>query len=75
MPATLAGRMPVIERYLHLAGQYLPSDKVLFKVKNHAAKFLTGLAGAARLRQALYACENIEAIVTLLLAQQHREDE
>jgi nifR3 family TIM-barrel protein len=72
-PKTLAGRLPVLERYLQLAEQFLPLDKVLFKVKNHASKFLTGLAGAASLRQAIYACESIETMVTLLRAQQDDE--
>lgn len=69
-PDRLSERLPVLERYLHLAQQYLPLAKVLFKVKNHAAKFLTGLEGAARIRQALYACTSVEDIVALLRAQQ-----
>lgn len=69
-PGRLSERLPVLERYLHLAQQYLPLAKVLFKVKNHAAKFLTGLEGAARIRHALYACASVEDIVALLRAQQ-----
>ncbi|ADW17983.1 tRNA-U20-dihydrouridine synthase [Desulfobulbus propionicus DSM 2032] len=65
-PATLANRLPVIERYLQLAEQFLPLDKVLFKVKNHTAKFLSGLAGAATLRHALYACDSTEEMLALL---------
>jgi len=72
-PETLTGRLPVLERYLQLASQYLPLDKVLFKVKNHTAKFLTGLPGAARLRQAIYSCESVEAIVALLREQEKEE--
>ena len=71
-PTTLAGRLPVIERYLDLAKQFLPLDKVLFKVKNHSAKFLTGLTGAARLRHEIYACDSVEEIVALL-HEQHDE--
>jgi len=73
-PATLGERLPVIARYLHLAETFLPLDKVLFKVKNHAAKFLTGLAGAARLRHVLYTCDSVEAIIALL-HEQGDEDE
>ena len=68
-PATLGGRMPVIERYLQLAEQFLPLDKVLFKVKNHTAKFLSGIIGASTLRHALYSCEDVHAIRTLLSGQ------
>ena len=73
-PATLAGRLPVLERYLQLTGQHLPLDKVLFKVKNHTAKFLTGLPGAARLRQAIYSCDSVEAIAALLREQENEEN-
>ncbi len=72
-PATLAGRMPVIERYLQLAEQFLPIEKVLFKVKNHTSKFLTGLTGAAVLRQAIYACADVDEIVALLREQREEE--
>jgi tRNA-dihydrouridine synthase B len=65
-PATLSGRLPVILRYLELAEGFLRADRVLFKIKNHTSKFLTGLPGAALLRQSIYACGNIEEIVTLL---------
>nr|WP_321467860.1 tRNA dihydrouridine synthase DusB [uncultured Desulfobulbus sp.] len=68
-PATLGGRMPVIERYLQLAEQFLPLDKVLFKVKNHTAKFLSGIIGASTLRHALYSCEDVHAIRALLSGQ------
>jgi tRNA-dihydrouridine synthase len=61
--------MPVIERYLQLAEHFLPLDKVLFKVKNHTAKFLTGISGASSLRHALYACEDISEVRTLLCRQ------
>jgi nifR3 family TIM-barrel protein len=65
-PLSLAQRLPVIERYLHLAEAFLPLDKVLFKVKNHTAKFLAGIDGASTLRHALYACTSVEEIAALL---------
>jgi tRNA-dihydrouridine synthase B len=65
-PATLSGRLPLMVRYLELAQQHLQSDRVLFKIKNHTSKFLTGLIGAARIRQLIYSCPNVEAIVVLL---------
>ncbi|MGD9949779.1 MAG: tRNA dihydrouridine synthase DusB [Desulfobulbus sp.] len=68
-PATLAERMPVIERYLQLAEQFLPLKKVLFKVKNHTAKFLNGILGASSLRHALYACDDMAALRELLAQQ------
>ena len=68
-PATLQARMEVIKRYLHLAEQFLPLDKVLFKVKNHTAKFLGGINGASSLRLALYACATLAEVHELLHAQ------
>jgi tRNA-dihydrouridine synthase B len=65
-PATLSGRLPVIMRYLELADRYLQADRVLFKIKNHTSKFLTGLPGAAFLRQSIYATRTVEEIVALL---------
>lgn len=65
-PATLSGRLPVIMRYLELADRYLQADRVLFKIKNHTSNFLTGLPGAAILRQSIYAAKTVEEIVTLL---------
>ncbi len=65
-PNTLMERLPVIVRYLELAEQYLQTDRVLFKIKNHTSKFLTGLTGAARIRQAIYQCADLEKIVSLL---------
>ena len=66
-PTSLAGRMERIMRYLHLAQQFLPLPKVLFKVKNQTAKLLTGLSGAASMRQTLYMCDSIEAMTAALL--------
>ena len=75
IPATLNGRMPVIDRYLELAERHLPLAKVLFKVKNHTAKFLNGLNGASALRHALYACEDVGAIRALLAGELGLQEE
>lgn len=65
-PGTLTARMPAILRYLQLAKQHLPHARVLFKIKHQAAKFLGGLNGAARLRQALYAATTINEALEIL---------
>lgn len=65
-PQFFRDRMPVIERYLELAEQYLPLDKALFKVKNLTSKFVSGITDASSLRHAIYACPDIAAIKTLL---------
>ena len=65
-PATLADRLPTIRRYLALAGEHLEASRLLFRIKNHTVKFLTGLAGASRLRLAINTARTIDEIVTLL---------
>ncbi len=74
-PVTLSGRLPLLVRYLELAQQYLQTDRVLFKIKNHTSKFLTGLAGAARIRQLIYSCPTVEEIVILLHQCAHTEQQ
>jgi len=54
-PATLSGRLPVLRRHLALAEQHLPVDKMLFRLKNHLTRYLSGLPGASRLRQEIMA--------------------
>ena len=65
-PATLAGRMEAILRYLTLAREHLEPARQLFRIKNHTVKFLAGISGAARVRQAINAAATIDAIVELL---------
>ena len=65
-PATLSGRLPVIMRYLDLASRYVHRETLLFRIKNHASRFLTGLTGAARIRTAIHQAASVDEIVTLL---------
>jgi len=65
-PSSLAGRMPMVVRYLCLTQQFLPLPTVLFKVKNQVGKLLAGLSGAAQMRQTLSACDSIEAMMAML---------
>ena len=74
-PPTLTARLPMIERYLQLAQQFLPLDKVLFKVKLQVAKFLSGLTGAAGLRQFIIGCGDLEAVTTFLFQTARLEEE
>ncbi|NLX17865.1 MAG: tRNA dihydrouridine synthase DusB, partial [Desulfobulbus sp.] len=65
-PPSLTARLPLIRRYVELAQQFLPVNRVLFKVKLQVVKFLAGLPGAARLRPAVIDCKNIEELTGLL---------
>ena len=62
----LAARLPVIRRYLELAGQHIDTAKLLFRIKNHVSRCLAGLPGAAAVRQEIMACPDIAALEELL---------
>lgn len=74
-PPTLAARLPVIERYLQLAQQFLPLERVLFKVKLQVAKFLGGLPGAAGMRQTITGCTDLETVTAFLVEAARQEQE
>ncbi len=65
-PATLAGRLPVLQRHLELARRFLPRRQAVFRMKSHAGRYLTGLHGAGRIRQQLMACRDLDEMDTLL---------
>jgi len=65
-PESLAGRLPVICRYLELAGRHIDTDKLLFRIKNHVSRCLAGLPGAAAVRQVIMACPDVAALEMLL---------
>jgi tRNA-dihydrouridine synthase B len=68
-PETLAGRLPVILRYIELAIQHLETARLLFRIKHHICRFLHGLPGAAKLRQEVVACADLQAVMRLLQQQ------
>jgi len=61
-PATIAGRMAVLRRHLELAREHLPVEKMLFRIKNHLARYLAGLPGASRMRQEIMAQKDFAAL-------------
>lgn len=65
-PATLAGRLPVIMRYLELASSYLHREALFFRIKNHTSRYLSGLPGAARIRLAIHQAATLDEIGTVL---------
>ena len=59
-PASLSARMPMLRRHLELAREFLPAEKMLFRIKNHLARYLTGLPGASRIRQQIMASKDLD---------------
>ena len=66
MPESLTGRLPVILRYLELAEQDLDYERLLFRIKNHTCRYLSGLRGAAELRKQIIACASLKDIRSVL---------
>ncbi|MEA2113851.1 MAG: tRNA dihydrouridine synthase DusB [Thermodesulfobacteriota bacterium] len=66
LPDTLAGRLPVLLRHMVLADQHLDAQRLLFRIKNHACRYLTGLPGAAKIRQQITLCTTLPDIKILL---------
>jgi len=65
-PVTLAGRLPVLLRYLELAGQHLDTVRLLFRIKNHVVRYLLGLPNAAKIRKQITDCATLQEIKNLL---------
>jgi tRNA-dihydrouridine synthase len=58
--------MPLLRRHIELAREHLPVQKMLFRIKNHLARYLTGLPGASRMRQQIMAGKDIDELSLLL---------
>jgi tRNA-dihydrouridine synthase B len=66
IPDSLAGRLPVVLRHLELAGEHLDTERLLFRIKNHACRYFTGLRGAAEIRKRIIDCGGLGEIVDFL---------
>jgi len=66
MPVTVKGRLPVIRRYLELAQEYLDSERLLFRIKNHTCRYFNGIHGAAEIRKQLIDSPSLEAMNNIL---------
>ncbi len=73
-PDTLAERFPVVLRHLELAREFLPVERILFRLKNHAARYLTGLPGASRLRRQITDCRSLDELMVLFKPPALREN-
>ncbi|MCI5224899.1 MAG: tRNA dihydrouridine synthase DusB, partial [Candidatus Electrothrix sp. AR4] len=67
MPSSLTRRLPVILRYLELAGEHLDTERLLFRIKNHACRYFTGLRGAGEIRKRIIDCGGLGEIENFLL--------
>lgn len=68
-PQTYRERLPAILRHLELISIHLPGEKMLFRIKNHISRYLTGLTGASSLREQITQCPTLELLKKLLHEQ------
>lgn len=66
MPDSLGARLPVVQRYLELANTHIDAKRLLFRIKNHACRYLTGLPGSVKIRLQIIECETLHDIKILL---------
>ena len=66
IPEGIEKRLPVMLRYLQLADQHIDTTRLLFRIKNHTCRYLTGLPGSVKIRQQIIECDSLEEIITLL---------
>lgn len=67
-PGNLTARLPLFHRYLELAQRYLPVERMLFRIKNHASRYLAGLPGASQIRQEILACHDVAELREVVAA-------
>jgi nifR3 family TIM-barrel protein len=68
-PESLAGRLPVIRRYVELTAAHLDTARLLSRIKHHTCRFFSGLPGAAVLRQEIITCASLAQMQELLEKQ------
>lgn len=66
IPATFHQRLPIMLRYLDLADLYIDTKRLLFRIKNHTSRYLTGLPGATQLRKKISEASSIQHLQELL---------
>jgi nifR3 family TIM-barrel protein len=51
---TVSQRITALRRHLELIDKYLPAERMVARVKNHAGRYFKGAPGSARIRKAIY---------------------
>jgi tRNA-dihydrouridine synthase B len=63
-PSSLEDRRPVILRHIELAKRFVPPGRVLFYLKNHLTRYVSGLPGAGGIRQQIVKSSTVDEIVS-----------
>jgi nifR3 family TIM-barrel protein len=65
-------RLAALSRHLELINQFLPAERLLGKIKNHAGKYLKGVQNGSSIRVKIFETKNfnkLQGLVHSLLAQ------
>ncbi len=65
-PNNLSARLPKLRQHIELAEQYLPYQKMFYRIKHHASRYCTELPGAAEIRKKIYDCEDMNELKALI---------
>ncbi|MDR9502282.1 MAG: tRNA dihydrouridine synthase DusB [Desulfurivibrionaceae bacterium] len=57
-------RLKALSRHLQLIEQYLPAERLLGKIKNHAAKYIKGIPGSSGFRQRIFDQSSFKELFT-----------
>ena len=66
IPENIEGRMRGLGRHLDLAARFLDTRRMLFRLKNHAGRYVSGLRGAAEFRRRVYDCADFAELRALI---------
>ncbi|WP_035273414.1 tRNA dihydrouridine synthase DusB [Desulfogranum japonicum] len=59
-PDSLELRLQALFRYMELATEFMPTQKMLFRIKNHASRYFSELHGAGAIRKEINQCATCE---------------
>ncbi|MBU0681187.1 MAG: tRNA dihydrouridine synthase DusB [Proteobacteria bacterium] len=67
-------RLKALSRHLELIDQFLPADRLLGKIKNHAGKYLKGVQNGSSIRVKIFEAKNFNQLQVLVhsLLDQHK---
>lgn len=63
---SLAYRLTALRRYLQLINLYYEPDKIMARIKNHAGRYLKGLADGRVIRKKIYEASNFDELCKVI---------
>ncbi len=70
---TVSQRITALHRHLQLIDKYLPAERMVARVKNHAGRYFKGTPGSARMRKAIYDTKSFDELNNLITCYMQKE--